>query len=136
MIEINWHPSRKELNIFAALWLVFFSIVAFVVYRRFGSAQIALTIVCVAAAVIVVGLAIPRWLRIVYLTWTLIGFPIGWLVSHAVLAAVYYGVVTPVGLLMRMFGRDPMCRRWDRERKSYWEPRPPRDDVQSYFKQF
>ena len=136
MIEINWHPSRKELNVFAALWFVFFAIVAYIVYRRLGSATVAFSIAGVAAAVMLAGLAVPQWLRFVYLTWMLAAFPIGWLVSHAVLAAVYYGVVTPVGLLLRAFGRDPMCRKWERERPSYWEPRTSRGDVQNYFKQF
>ena len=41
------------------------------------------------------------------------------------LAILFYGVVTPTGLLMRLFGKDPLRLRFDREAKSYWIAREP-----------
>ena len=42
---------------------------------------------------------------------TAIALPIGILVSTVVLAVTYYLVLTPIGLLARLFGYDPMARR-------------------------
>ncbi len=61
--------------------------------------------------------------------------PIGWVLSHALLAAVFYGVVLPVGLAMRLAGRDPMTRRLDRAAASYWVGRERVDGSERYFKQ-
>jgi hypothetical protein len=63
-------------------------------------------------------------------------FPIGWLVSHLLLAAIYYLVVTPIGVMMRVCRYDPMQRRFDRQAATYWKPRRNTDDPQRYFKQY
>ena len=63
-------------------------------------------------------------------------YPIGYVVSHVLLAVVYFGVFTPVAVILRAMGKDAMERRWDPERQSYWidrgAPRPKED----YFRQF
>jgi hypothetical protein len=66
----------------------------------------------------------------------LAALPIGWTISHLVLGAVYYLVLTPIGLVMRLLGRDPMQRRFDRSAKSYWIERTPRTDPSRHFRQF
>jgi hypothetical protein len=58
-------------------------------------------------------------------------------VSHVVLAIVYYLVVTPIGLVMRLVGYDAMKRRFDGEATTYWVHRPDNAaDAKSYFRQF
>jgi hypothetical protein len=71
-----------------------------------------------------------------YVGWMLAAQPIGWTISHLVLAAVYYLVLTPIGLLMRLFGRDPMQRHFDRSATSYWVKRPTEADPSRHFRQF
>jgi hypothetical protein len=63
-------------------------------------------------------------------------FPIGWVVSHVMLALIYYGVMTPIGLVMRLLGRDPLKRKLDRSADTYWEPREPIANSKRYFQQF
>ena len=63
-------------------------------------------------------------------------FPIGWTVSYLLLAAIFFLVLTPIGLVMRLFGRDPMLRALDRSAKTYWVPHNPGADPRRYFKQF
>ena len=43
-----------------------------------------------------------------FLGWMYAAFPIGWTISHLLLLAVYYFVLTPVGLALRLTGRDPV----------------------------
>jgi hypothetical protein len=52
------------------------------------------------------------------------------------LALVYYGWITPIGLLIRLFGYDPMRRRLDRTAKSNWIRRKPIKNVDRYFRQY
>jgi hypothetical protein len=78
----------------------------------------------------------PEAGRRLYEGWMLAALPIGWTLSHLVLGAVYYLVLTPIGLVMRLMGRDPMLRRFDRAAKSYWIERSPRADPSRHFRQF
>ena len=63
-------------------------------------------------------------------------YPIGLVVSHVILAIAFYLVFTPVGLLMRWLGRDPMEREFDPSRASYWKKREERNEDARYFKQY
>ena len=59
------------------------------------------------------------------------------MVSHVVLALVYYLVFVPIGLLMRLFGYDPMKRGFDPEAATYWTARDPKaSEPKRYFRQF
>lgn len=103
----------------------------------FGAWNVALGLWTVGAAGAVAIWLVPSLGRRIYLGWMLAGAPIGWTLSHAVLAIVYYVVLTPIGLIMRLVGRDPMQRKLDRAGKgSYWIERPPESDSSRYFRQF
>ena len=41
------------------------------------------------------------------------------------LGVIFFGVFTPVGVVMRAFGRDAMCRKFDASTRSYWIRRTP-----------
>ena len=45
-------------------------------------------------------------------------------------------VLTPIGLLLRVFGRDPMSRKLEADTASYWVERTPLASVRQYFKQY
>ena len=136
LVDINWHPSPKELRIFAVLELAFFALVAWWIADRWAAPARRRWCWLLAAAAGVAGLARPSLLRPVYVVWMLAVLPIGWTVSHLAMAAIYYLVVTPIGLMMRLCGRDPMHRRFDRAVRSYWRTRPPEGQKGRYFRQF
>ena len=48
---------------------------------------------------------------------------IGWVVSRGILLVVFYGVLTPLGALYRLIGRDVLQLKPDPGRESYWAPR-------------
>jgi hypothetical protein len=61
--------------------------------------------------------------------------PLAWAVSHLVLAIVYYVIITPIALTMRLFGRDKLERRFDAAADSYWIAHPPHKSTARYFRQ-
>ena len=75
-------------------------------------------------------------MRAVYVGLSCAAFPVGFVVSHVVMVLVYYGVVTPIGLVMRLLGHDPMHRGFDRDAATYWVERPAVHDPKRYFRQF
>ena len=69
--------------------------------------------------------------------WTKLGLLLGKIVSPIALGIVFYGVVAPIGLLVRLTGKDPLRLRLDAGADSYWIPRkppgPPPDSMTNQF---
>lgn len=136
IVDINWNPSRKELKAFSLLLIVFFAIVAWLLHRKGVSTETAWMVAGGGAVVGIVGLLIPSFMRIVYVVWMAAVSPIGFVVSNVVIAIVFYAVVFPVGLLMRMTGRDALQLRFDPDAKTYWNVRKQTTDPRRYFRQY
>jgi hypothetical protein len=62
----------------------------------------------------------------------------GWCMTRLILIALFYLVVTPIGLLMRLLGKDFLELKLDRSSAvSYWIPREgPRPEAENYNNQF
>jgi hypothetical protein len=137
IIEIKRDPSQREVRQFAIFWLSGFCLLLAVwsIYR-FGSwATAAVFLVCAATSA-VLGLLRPDWMRVVFLAWMWAAFPLGWIIAHVLMLAIYFLVVTPIGLAMRAVGRDPLSRQLDRQASSYWIERQRTTEASRYFRQF
>lgn len=121
----------KELRTFG--WIVGGALLALAgllwwgVPTRLGSARDILA--SIGTALIVLGTVYPTALREFRAGWFAVASALGWLNTRILLTLFYYGVVSPVGLVMRLFGRDPLDRKWSLDQPSYWirrdEQRPP-----------
>jgi hypothetical protein len=67
--------------------------------------------VALGVALVVPGLVAPRILSPVYRAWMKLAEALAWINTRILLGLVFYVVVTPIGIVMRMLGRDPMRRR-------------------------
>lgn len=83
-----------------------------------------------------VGMIWPQTLRPIYVAWMVLAFPIGWTISQIILALMFYGLFTPIGLIFRIIGRDPLHRARQPGLESYWSPKTTPADPRRYFKQF
>jgi hypothetical protein len=135
LLEINWNPNRRQLRQFAVIWVIFFALIgAYCLWAK--DSAVAATIIWSVAAVGLAGVVWPGILRPVYVVWMALATPIGWTISHLLILFVYYLVITPIGLGMRLFGYDPMERRLDRSAGSYWTPHDPGAEPSRYFRQY
>ncbi|MBL28840.1 MAG: hypothetical protein CMM50_14960 [Rhodospirillaceae bacterium] len=57
--------------------------------------------------------------------WHKLGLALAAVVNPVVMGVLFFVVFTPVGLLMRTFGKDPLSLRRDAAAASYWIPRDP-----------
>lgn len=73
----------------------------------------------IAGALWLPALLVPGALRPVYTTWMKIGHGIGWVNTRIILGVLFYVMVLPMGLIMRLFGNDPMARKRDKSASSY-----------------
>ena len=92
-----------------------------------------------ALALVTAAVTVSResWLTPLNRAWMKLGELLGRIVSPIVLGAIFFGLFTPVGVLMRLCGRDAMCRRRDAAASSYWArrdpPGPPEDSFGNMF---
>jgi hypothetical protein len=90
-----------------------------------------------AAAVLATALLVPRLLKPFQKCWMVLGLCMGLVVTGVLMVVLFYLVVTPIGLLMRLRGMDPLKRSFDREAESYWIPRDAGTaDRKNYERQF
>ena len=78
----------------------------------------------------------PSLQRPLYRGWMFSVMPIGWIVSHLLLSVIYYLLLTPIGLIMKAVGYDPMRRKLEPNQETYWVNRQKSEDPQRYFKQY
>jgi hypothetical protein len=120
-------------------WALFIpvTLVAFLMLGRTGA-----TAVSLAGAWALVGALLGAVVALtpagkpIYAFWIEAAEPIGFVLSTVLLGLTFYLVFTPIGLLMRIFGRDSMRLKLDRAATSYWVTHEAVTDPDRYFRQF
>jgi hypothetical protein len=97
---------------------------------------LAAALLSLASILGVVGWFRPQIIRPVYVSWMVAVFPIGWMISHVVLAVVFFGVFTLLGLLVRIGGRDALGLKWQCKKASYWTRKEAYIAKHRYLQQF
>lgn len=139
MLKVNFRPEPRILRQFAFLAVVGLPLVAGLILRLVGAFAwthpVLLTAVGLGVAQLVLFLVGVRYLtQACFVVLMVVGMPIGFVLSHVFLAAIYYLVITPIGLVFRMMGRDVIGKRLDPKAASYWRDRGQPRPATSYFK--
>lgn len=121
--EIN--PTRKNVRNFGILFAAISAGVgAWMLFR--GKPDWAY--VAGLAAVFLAGaFAGYRILRPLYIGWMSFAYVLAWLNTRIILSVFYYLVFTPIGLVLRLTGKDLLDTKIEKERQSYWIKRRPED---------
>ena len=80
------------------------------------------TLGALAAVLGLVGLLWPRGALAFDRSWMLLAGVLGYVNSRILLSVMFFGVITPYGWVMRLFGRNTMNRR-GKGAATYWIPR-------------
>ena len=146
MIEIQLDPDEQTLKQFGFIALVGMGAIAalaWFVWLVFaggwlGEARpvVAATIASVGVLAALISLLYPRANKPLFIGLSLAAFPIGWVLSHVIMATLFFLIITPIGLVMRGLGRDPLDNRFADGAESYWRQSRASRSSSSYFKQF
>jgi len=136
MIGMKTTFSRRELLWFGPLFALFGGMMSGLALWKFEAPEVAKWIWILSAVVITLYYLLPPLRKPIFIAWMGAVFPIGWVLSHVLLAVVFYLVVFPIGLLMRLFRHDALGRRLDPDSTSYWIKRETHTDPKKYFRQF
>jgi hypothetical protein len=134
--DIQFSPPRKTLRQFAGLWIAFFGGFALWQWLMRSHPTAAAVLALLAVTVGPIGLVRPEWLKPIYVSWMVLAFPIGWTVSLVILGVMFYGLFTPIALVFRLIGRDPLHRTRRPEVQSYWVSKVAPTGPGRYFEQF
>ncbi len=78
----------------------------------------------------------PLKLLPLYRLWVKFAMALAWFNTRLLLGIVFYLIITPTGLLMRLLGKDLLDIKIDKNADTYWKKREEQPDLPSYEKQF
>jgi hypothetical protein len=144
-LELNLNPDARTLRQFGWIALGAFALLGALVAWRgglfgfdFGAATwtVATALWSLGALSGLLSMVAPRANRPLWIALTVVAFPIGYVVSVALMGVLFFGVLTPVNLVFRLIGRDALQRRFDPAARSYWIERSGDVPLERYFRQF
>ena len=139
--DTDWHPGPAARRRFARSLVIGFPVIAALLAASAwvkGHALPGWTLwLGLGGAAVGAGLwLVPQIAKPFYLVWYFFACCIGFVVSNALLAAAYYFVLAPAGLLLRLLGRDALNRRRDPLAKTYWRKAERVSDPARYYRQY
>ncbi|NJD06836.1 MAG: hypothetical protein FIA97_10115 [Methylococcaceae bacterium] len=93
-------------------------------------------LVLAAAIILVSSLGAPILLRPLNVLWTGLGYALSRVVNPLVLGIIFFAVVTPIGLWLRVLRRDPLRLRRNPDAASYWIAREADSGSTDFTRQF
>lgn len=132
LVKINWHPDAKELRKFGFVVLIGFAIIGAIFFfaSKTSSAYYLWGIGVVLGFPGLTGTAIALPF---YLIWMGVAFIIGNIMSRLIMFVIFFAVVTPLGIIMRLTGRDRLKLKKSND-STYWVDVPTGE--QDYQQQF
>ena len=91
----------------------------------------------VAMAFLLIGFVRPMLLKPIHKAWMTLAILMGWVVTKIILSVLFYLIVTPIGLSIRLLGKDILDLEFSDDTDSYWIPRKEvKKDRSDYERQF
>ena len=110
--------TPKKIRDFGITFFVVFTVIGGVLLYKGRSSGYAFFVAGILF--IALGRWVPGWLKPFHKVWMTLALVLGVVTSRLILGILYYCVLTPIGLIIRLFGKDLLDREWDKEASSYW----------------
>ena len=108
---------------FGFVFTVLFAVIG--LWPLMGGGGVRLWSLALAGSFLALALVRPSLLRPLNRLWMKFGLLLHMIVNPLVMGLLFYVTVTPIGLVMRLVGKDPLGRRFDPAAESYWVLRDP-----------
>ena len=114
----NIKSEKSDLRKFGiTIGVILLIIAGFLLWKEKESYQILLTF---GVTLFILGIAIPVILKPIYWVWMILATILGWIMTRVILSLLFYIIFTPIGLILRFFGKQFLELRWDKSKESYW----------------
>ena len=77
----------------------------------------------VGVVLCVTSLILPVILKPFYFAWMTFAVILGWIMTRVILSLVFYGIITPIGLLSRLVGKEFLNLKLNKKENTYWNNR-------------
>jgi hypothetical protein len=120
---------------FGLVWSAFFAVAG--LWPLIGARPVRTWSLCAAGAFLLASLIRPSALAPLNRLWLRLGLLLQRITNPIVLGILFFGTVLPIGLLMRLAGKNPLRLGFDRDARSYWiERQPPGPEPDTMPRQF
>jgi len=131
----NIKTGKKDIRGFGiTIGIIFLIVAGFLFYKENDSFQL---FIYIAGSFMSLGFLVPIILKPIYLVWMIFAVILGWFMTRFILSLLFYLVITPIGLVLRIMGKDLLELRKEEVQDSYWNMRDSeKEQNQNYEKQF
>lgn len=133
--HINWRPNSRELRRFAVAMLIGFTVLGLLAMWRGGGIVTTSIVLWTVGVVLAIATFIPGLGRVSYLAVYLPTSIIGYVVSNVLLTLMFFLVITPLGIILKLMGKDLLQQRRQKD-TSQWTPVKAVKTEDSYYRQF
>tara|TARA_B100000519_G_C14198880_1_gene416847 strand:- start:729 stop:1142 length:414 start_codon:yes stop_codon:yes gene_type:complete len=113
--------GKKELRSFGVtIGIILLLIAGFLFYKEKESFQL---FIYIASSFIGIGFIIPILLKPIYIIWMTFAIILGWFMTRVILSLLFFVIITPIGIILRLFGKDFLDIKKQAIEESYWNIR-------------
>ncbi len=116
--ELLKEPKLNDLKTFALIWSFIFSIIG--LWPLIDNGGIRLWALAITLIFILIAFLKPAILKSFYKIWIKIGEFVGNIVSKVIMIILFYGMFTPTALVLKIFGKDLLRKKLDKNSPTYW----------------
>ena len=117
-VKQNFEVQQGSEKSFGLVFSIIFLVIG--IYPALYREDVNLYALALSLAFILLAYFSPNLLRIPNKIWLKFGVLIGLVISPIVLMLIYFSTVLPIGLMLKIFGKDPLNRKILRHSASYW----------------
>lgn len=110
--------DRNNLKKFGITMGIAFMVITLLVLIRHRHSILPTSII--SAIFFIVAFTMSNMLKPIYIIWMRLAFILAWVNTRLILFIVFYLVLTPIGLVMKLFGADLLERKIDKNKDTYW----------------
>ena len=100
----NIKTGKKDIRGFGiTIGIIFLIVAGFLFYKENDSFQL---FIYIAGSFMSLGFLVPIILKPIYLVWMIFAVILGWFMTRFILSLLFYLVITPIGLVLRIMGKD------------------------------
>ena len=133
-VKLRIKEDPREWRKFVLVLGCFISLITYLLYRRGIVSQLFLNNLFIFAGVLVItGFLFPRSVRPIYRGAMTFSHFMGQIMGKVILTIFFYFILTPLGLLLRMTGKDLLNLKSSSNVSSYWQPAKPPAKIDQMF---
>lgn len=127
--------TKKDLRKFGLTVGIVLVLIAAVLFYFEKSSSVYFAVI--GAVLILTAVIYPKILKLLNKIWMGLAITLGFVMSRVIIAILFYLVLTPIGLLAKLFGKKFMDLKYNKSAESYWEIRSIKEKKQlDYERQF